>query len=46
MSAALEAWSIKVVVVQLDEDVRQDIRAAQARQVMVNPDPRSSTQRP
>jgi hypothetical protein len=46
MSVALEAWSIKVLVIQLDADVRRGILAAQRRQVMVNPDPRLASSRP
>ncbi|MBA2638328.1 MAG: hypothetical protein H0U79_08960 [Solirubrobacterales bacterium] len=37
MSAALSAWGVTVLVVELDDAVRDGIRAAQARQVMVNP---------
>ena len=37
MSEALAAWRVKVVVVQLDDSVREGIRAAQVRQIMVNP---------
>jgi hypothetical protein len=37
MSVALVAWGVKVVVVELDDSVRDDIQAAQVRQVMVNP---------
>lgn len=36
MSEALATWGIKVLV-ELDEDVRDGIRAAQVRQQMVNP---------
>jgi hypothetical protein len=37
MSEALATWGIKVLVVELDTEVRQGIRAAQVRQQMVNP---------
>jgi hypothetical protein len=37
MAEALSTWGIKVVVVELHEDVRDGIRAAQVRQQMVNP---------
>ena len=37
LAAAVVAWDIEVVVVELDASVREGIRAAQARQVMVNP---------
>lgn len=37
MSEALATWGIKVLVVELDEDVRDGIRSAQIRQQMVNP---------
>lgn len=38
MSEALATWGIKVLVVDLDEEVRDGIRAAQVRQQMVNPE--------
>ena len=37
VSEALLIWGVKVVVVELDESLRNDIRRAQLRQVMVNP---------
>lgn len=37
LAEALKTWGIDVVVVELGEDVRNGIRAAQARQQMVNP---------
>ena len=37
MAEALAAWGVQVLVVELDGDVREGIRAAQAQQVMVNP---------
>ena len=37
MAEALSTWGIDVIVVELEEDVRNGIRAAQARQQMVNP---------
>ena len=37
LSEALVLWNVKVLVVDLDETVRDGIRAAQLRQVMVNP---------
>lgn len=37
-SEALATWGIKVLVVELDEDVRDGIRAAQVRQQLVNPE--------
>ena len=37
MSEALVAWGVKVLVVELDAEVREGIRAAQVRQQMVNP---------
>lgn len=45
MSEALASWKIKVLVIDLETDVRDGIRAAQARQVMVNPTaaPRAGT---
>ncbi|MEA2188298.1 MAG: hypothetical protein QOK16_3309 [Solirubrobacteraceae bacterium] len=38
LSEALRAWGIKVIVVDLDQAVRDSILLAQARQIMVNPD--------
>jgi hypothetical protein len=38
LAEALNTWKVEVVVVDLHEDVRAGLRAAQARQVMVNPD--------
>lgn len=37
LAEALRAFAIEVVVVELDDDVRAGLRAAQVRQVMVNP---------
>lgn len=37
MAEALSAWKVQVLVVELDDDVREGIRAAQVRQRMVNP---------
>ena len=37
LAAAINAWGIKVVVAELDVTARDEIRVAQARQVMVNP---------
>jgi hypothetical protein len=37
MSEALATWGVKVLVVELDAEVREGIRAAQVRQQMVNP---------
>jgi hypothetical protein len=37
MSEALASWRIKVLVIELDTAMSDGIRAAQARQVMVNP---------
>jgi hypothetical protein len=37
LSEALRSWGIDVLVVELDADVRAGLRAAQTRQVMVNP---------
>jgi hypothetical protein len=37
MSDALATWGITVLVVELDNAVRDGIRAAQVRQEMVNP---------
>jgi hypothetical protein len=36
LSEALTSWNVEVMVVDLDEAVRDGLRAAQARQVMVN----------
>lgn len=37
LAEALRVWRVEVLVVGLDHDVRAGLRAAQARQVMVNP---------
>lgn len=37
LAAAVIAWDIEVVVAELDDAVREGIRTAQARQVMINP---------
>lgn len=37
MAEALSTWGVEVLVVTLDLDVREGIRAAQTQQVMVNP---------
>lgn len=37
LAEALRIWDIEVLVVELAEGVREELRAAQARQVMVNP---------
>jgi hypothetical protein len=37
LAAAIDAWGIKIVVADLDITAREEIRVAQARQVMVNP---------
>src|SRR4051812_5843565 len=37
MAEALATWGIKVLVVEIDADAREGIRAAQVRQQMVNP---------
>jgi hypothetical protein len=39
LASAIATWGIEVLVVELDETIRDGIRAAQARQVMVNPPP-------
>jgi hypothetical protein len=39
LAEALRVWRVEVLVVVLDDDVRAGLRAAQARQVMVNPPP-------
>jgi hypothetical protein len=39
LSEALRSWSIEVLVVELRDDLRAGLRAAQVRQVMVNPPP-------
>lgn len=39
LSEALTTWDIKVVVVELDDAVRDEVLAAQARQIMVNAKP-------
>jgi hypothetical protein len=36
LAASLVAWEIDVIVVELDDQVRSGLRAAQARQRMVN----------
>jgi hypothetical protein len=37
LAAAINAWQIEIIVAELDDAVREGIRGAQARQVMVNP---------
>ena len=37
MAEALSAWGVEALVVTLESDVREGIRAAQTQQVMVNP---------
>jgi hypothetical protein len=37
LAEALRSWKIEVVIVELDEAMRSGLRAAQVRQVMVNP---------
>ncbi len=37
LAEALRVWHVEVLVLVLDDDVRAGLRAAQARQVMVNP---------
>jgi len=37
LAEALRTWRIEVFVANLDADVRSGLRAAQARQIMVNP---------
>lgn len=37
LAEALRTWGVEVMAVDLDEDVRTGLRAAQVRQVMVNP---------
>ena len=37
LAEALRVWRVEVLVVVLDDDGRAGLRAAQARQVMVNP---------
>jgi len=37
LAEALRTWGLEVVVVQIEDSVRDGLRAAQARQVMVNP---------
>jgi hypothetical protein len=44
LAASLAAWEIEVIVTELDDRVRSGLRAAQARQVMVNPTPDSGAQ--
>jgi hypothetical protein len=39
LAAAVNAWRIEVIVAELDDAVREGIRGAQARQLMVNPSP-------
>lgn len=36
LAEALRAWEVAVLIAELDDDVRAGLRAAQARQVMVN----------
>ena len=38
LSEALDTWNIRVIVVDIDQAVRDSILAAQARQIMVNPE--------
>jgi hypothetical protein len=38
LSEALKTWGIKIIVVDLDDAVRDSVLAAQARQIMVNPE--------
>lgn len=37
LAEALRTWGVEIFVVQLEDSVRQGLRAAQTRQVMVNP---------
>jgi hypothetical protein len=37
LGAAVVAWGIDVVGAELDDSLREGIRPAQARQVMINP---------
>jgi hypothetical protein len=37
LAEALTTWEVEVLVVELDEEDRAGLRAAQARQVMANP---------
>jgi hypothetical protein len=39
LAEALRAWEVAVLVAVLDDNVRAGLRAAQVRQVMVNPSP-------
>jgi hypothetical protein len=43
LAEALTTWGIEVLVVELDEEIRAGLRAAQARQVMMNPAELDST---
>ncbi len=38
MAEALAAWNVEVIVVEIDEEVRAGVRAAQVRQEMVSPE--------
>lgn len=37
LAEALRTWGVRVTLVELEEDVRLSLSAAQARQVMINP---------
>ncbi len=39
LAEALRVWEVAVLVAELDDEVRAGLRAAQIRQVMVNPSP-------
>lgn len=39
LAEALRAWEVAVLIAVLEDDVRAGLRAAQVRQVMVNPSP-------
>ncbi len=39
LAEALRAWEVAVLVAELDKEIRAGLRAAQVRQVMVNPSP-------
>lgn len=37
LAAALQLWGVEVFVAEIDEEVREGLRVAQVRQVMINP---------
>jgi hypothetical protein len=42
VAEALRIWGVEVFVAELEAGVRADLRAAQVRQMMVNPPPSSA----